>query len=34
MKQESLELSEDLIDFIGASPSAFHCVLEIESGVG
>ncbi|MBI9098035.1 MAG: M18 family aminopeptidase [Spirochaetaceae bacterium] len=30
MKQESLELSEDLIDFIGASPSAFHCVLEIE----
>lgn len=30
MKQEALELSEDLIDFIESSPSAFHCVLEIE----
>jgi aspartyl aminopeptidase len=31
MKLEALKLADDLIDFIGRSPTAFHCVLEIEN---
>ena len=31
MKEEALNLAEDLIGFIQKSSSAFHCVLELES---